>query len=72
MPPRRKVQFLLTPIHRCTGRTQQTRPATELAIAPARQHFTILDASAQAINVPVKLLLDALELERLERLKDGG
>lgn len=32
-----------------------------MAIALARQHFTILDASAQAINVPVKLLLDTLD-----------
>lgn len=39
--------------------------ATELAVALARQHFTVLDAVAMAINVPVEDLLAALELELL-------
>ncbi|WP_461164032.1 hypothetical protein [Arthrobacter sp. R4-81] len=45
--------------------------ATELAIALARQHFTILSAAAQAINVPVTKLLAALEMEQLAGLEDG-
>ena len=44
--------------------------ATDLAIALARQHFTILAAAAQAINVPVDELLAALELEQLAGLED--
>lgn len=46
--------------------------ATELAIALARRHFTILSAAAQAINVPVAELLAALELEQLAGLEEGG
>lgn len=46
--------------------------ATELAIALARQHFTILSAAAQAINVPVTELLAAMELEQLAGLEEGG
>lgn len=45
--------------------------AAELAIALARQHFIILDAAAQAINLPVDALLDALELEHMENIEDG-
>ena len=44
--------------------------ATELAIALARQHFTILDATARAINVPLEDLLAALELQQLVRFPD--
>ena len=46
--------------------------ATDLVIALARQHFTILDAAAQAINLPVNALLDALELEQLGSLEESG
>lgn len=46
--------------------------AAELAIALARQHFVALDAAAQAINLPVEALLDALELEQMENIEDGG
>lgn len=46
--------------------------AAELVIALARQHFTVLDAAAQAINLPVNALLDALELEQLESLEEGS
>ena len=42
-----------------------------VAIALARQHFTILSAAAQAINVPVMELLAALELQQLAGLEDG-
>lgn len=45
--------------------------ATELAIALARQHFTILSAAAQAINVSVMELLAALELQQVAELEDG-
>lgn len=46
--------------------------AAELAIALARQHFTILAAAARAINVPVEDLLAALELEQLANLKEDN
>lgn len=49
-----------------------TDVAAALAIALARQHFIILDAVAQAINLPVDALLDALELEQLESPGDDG
>lgn len=54
-----------------TGMVNRNGPgvATELAIALARQHFTLLDATAQAINVPVENLLAALEVEQRARLE---
>jgi hypothetical protein len=45
--------------------------AAELDIALARQHFIILDAVAQAINLPVDAILDALELEQMENIEEG-
>lgn len=45
--------------------------ATEVLIALARQHFRILDAVAEVINLPVNMLLDALEVEQMESLEDG-
>ncbi|UZX02897.1 hypothetical protein F8G81_09980 [Arthrobacter sp. CDRTa11] len=46
--------------------------ATELAIASARQHFTILHSVAQVINIPVDELLAALEPKHLENTKYNG
>jgi hypothetical protein len=44
--------------------------AAALAIALARQHFVTLDALAAARNTSAAQLLDALEVEQMERLDD--
>jgi hypothetical protein len=46
--------------------------STDLMIALARQPFTILDAAAQAINLPVAVLLNALDLAQLESCEEGS
>lgn len=62
-----RMRSLLSDLHQRNG----ADAGTEIAMTLARKYFVLLDSVAEALNLPPSSLLDAAELDELNRMQDG-